>query len=114
MNGKDEDAGAVTRRPQTERHKTSIRVGLLLRRLQDFAEGKIEMSRGQLASAEAVLAWLLPDLALDVVAVEAGDASRILENFRKHVVAAVFADEEIFHRVFQRAITEIATGRSSS
>ena len=47
----------------TESWKDGIRASVLMRRLSDCAEGKVEMNNVQVKAAQVVLAKIVPDLA---------------------------------------------------
>jgi hypothetical protein len=55
------DDTKLTRR-QTARHRQSIRVAALINRLQDCADGKIDMSTAQIKAATVLLGKAMPDL----------------------------------------------------
>jgi hypothetical protein len=54
-------AARLTKR-QATLHRESIRVSMLLNRLQDHVDGKVEMSQTQLRAAEVLLRKAMPDL----------------------------------------------------
>jgi hypothetical protein len=49
-------------RQQTEKARASIQVGKLISLLQNFAEGKIELSPAQVKAIQVMLGKVMPDL----------------------------------------------------
>lgn len=62
-------------REMTESHRKRIQTGNLLNRLQQFAEGKIEISRDRLKAHEILLRKTLPDLSATDLTTKGGSVS---------------------------------------
>lgn len=61
----------------TAHYRAKIRTGMLLNRLNDFAAGRIEMSRGQVQAATVLLRKVLPDLSSTDLGTADGQPMRI-------------------------------------
>ena len=77
---------ARKRKYQTEQTREKIRVTQIVNRLNDFVDGKVEMSASQVTAAKILLDKTLPNLSqADVTTTH--EESRTYEDYRAELVA---------------------------
>ncbi len=90
----------MTKIAKTDAWKDKIRAGVLVQRLMDCAEGKIEMKATQIKAAEILIRKVIPDLGkIEHVGpgngpirtlIEISDIDRkILENYRQSLLPSI-------------------------
>jgi hypothetical protein len=62
--GARKGAGRPVGTPHSERARENIRVSVIIKRLHDHLEGKLEMSASQVRAAEILLRKTVPDLSV--------------------------------------------------
>lgn len=73
------------RKYQTEKTREKIRVAQIVNRLNDFVDGKVEMSAGQVTAAKILLDKTLPNLSQADVTTH--EETRTYEDYRRELVA---------------------------
>jgi len=97
------DADPTLTRRQTENAKAAIQVGTLVSRLQKNANGEIEMTTGQIKSAEILLRKRMPDQ--QHLETESTSEPMPLSEIREQLIEMMVAEPELL-KIAQARLNE--------